>query len=198
MPLYSYQCSSCGWEKDRIFSAASRPKEVPCGDCDKSAEYKISLSKYQNSDAKFMTVKYSKEKRGLSLHQFECKACSHSFEEIVDHGAGESVEDNFTCPECSAQNCRWQPMSNIDRWSERFPYYDRGLGVMLRSKAHRREICKQRGLTPVEGDYDEEKIFSEFDKRRESEEKEYNDYVDKLDNSPEFTEFRRAREQGRL
>ena len=89
-------------------------------------------------------------------------------------------------------------MSNIDRWSERFPYYDRGLGVMLRSKAHRREICKQRGLTPVEGDYDEEKIFSEFAKRRESEEKEYNDYVDKLDNSPEFTEFRRAREQGRL
>jgi hypothetical protein len=90
------------------------------------------------------------------------------------------------------------PMARIDRWSERFPYYDRGLGVMLQSKAHRRQICKERGLTPVDGDYDEEKIFSEFDNRRDSEEKEYNDYVDRMDNAPEFKAFRRAQEQGRF
>jgi len=90
------------------------------------------------------------------------------------------------------------PMACIDRWSERFPYYDRGLGVMLQSKAHRREICKQRGLTPVDGDYDEEKIFSEFDNRRKSEEKEYNDYIDRMDNAPEFSALRKAQEQGRI
>ena len=89
-------------------------------------------------------------------------------------------------------------MARIDRWSEQFPYYDRGLGVMLKNKAHRREICKQRGLTPVEGDYNEEKIFSEFDSRRESEEKEYNDDVDRLDNSPEFSAYRKAKDQGRF
>jgi len=69
---------------------------------------------------------------------------------------------------------------------------------MLQSKAHRREICKQRGLTPVEGDYDAEKIFSQFDNRREAEEKEYNDYVDRLDNSPEFVAYRKAKDQGRF
>lgn len=89
-------------------------------------------------------------------------------------------------------------MVRIDRWSEEFPYFDRGLGVMLKNKAHRREICKQRGLTPVEGDYDAEKIFAQFDNKRETEEKEYNDYVDRLDNSPEFAALRQAKEQGRL
>lgn len=89
-------------------------------------------------------------------------------------------------------------MARIDRWSEQFPYYDRGLGVMLQSKAHRREICKQRGLTPVEGDYDAEKIFSGFDSKREAEEKEYNDYVNRLDHAPEFAAYRKAKEQGRL
>ena len=90
----------------------------------------------------------------MSLHQFKCKACEHSFEEIIDHGEGQT--------------------------------------------AHRREICKQRGLTPVDGDYDEEKIFSEFDNRRKSEEKEYNDYIDRMDNAPEFSALRKAQEQGRI
>jgi len=198
LPLYNYQCGSCDWSADRLFNASSRPKTVDCAECGQEAVYKISLSKYQNSDAKFMTKKYSTEKRGLSMHQFECRECSHMFEEIIDHSKGGSVEDNQDCPECSASGCKWRPMARIDRFSERFPYYDRGLGVMLQSKAHRREICKQRGLTPVEGDYDAEKIFSQFDNKREAEEKEYNDYVDRLDNSPEFAAYRKAKDQGRL
>mgnify|MGYP003132656444 FL=1 len=198
MPLYNYDCNSCDWSADKIFSASKRPNVIDCPDCGKDAIYKITLSKYQNSDAKFITKKYSKEKRGLSMHQFRCVECSHVFEEIIDHSKGESADDNQDCPECSASGCKWQPSARIDRWSEQFPYYDRGLGVMLKNKAHRREICKQRGLTPVEGDYDEEKIFSKFDNRRESEEKEYNDYVDRLDNSPEFAAYRKAKEQGRF
>lgn len=177
---------------------SSRPSTVECADCGKTAAHKISLSRHQNSDAKFMTKKYNTDKRGLSMHQFECRECSHMFEEIIDHAKGEAVEDNQDCPECSASGCKWRPMARIDRWSEEFPYYDRGLGVMLKNKAHRREICKQRGLTPVEGDYDAEEIFSQFDNRRNAEEKEYNDYVDRLDNAPEFAAYRKAKEQGRL
>ena len=198
MPLYSFQCGDCGWSKDRLFKASKRPGEVSCEECDGSAKYTITVSVYQSSDATVLTPVYSREKRGLSLHKFKCKACEHSFEEIVDHGEGQTVDDDFECPECKALDCKWMPMACIDRWSERFPYYDRGLGVMLQSKAHRREICKQRGLTPVDGDYDEEKIFSEFDDRRKSEEKEYNDYIDRMDNAPEFSAFRKAQEQGRI
>ena len=198
MPLYNYKCTSCDWDKDRIFNASSRPSEIECLSCGSVAKYTISVSKYQNSDAKFVTPKYSTNKVGLSLHEFKCNACDHIFEEIVDHGDGQSVSDNFECPECSAVDSKWRPTARIDRWSERFPYYDRGLGVMLQSKAHRRQICKERGLTPVDGDFDEDKLFSNQTKRRDREEKEYNDYVDRLDNAPEFTEYRRARDEGRF
>ena len=68
----------------------------------------------------------------------------------------------------------------------------------MTSKRHRREICKDRGLTPVGSDYDEDKVFSQFDKRNEKEEKEYNDYVDRLDNAPEFSEYRKAVDKGQI
>ena len=198
MPLYSYHCDSCGWEKDHLCSYSTRPDVIDCGGCGNAASHRITAAKHQNYDAKFYTGTYSREKRGLSLHEFKCNACDHIFEEIVDHGAGESPSDNFECPECNVVDSQWRPSAKIDRWSERFPYYDRGLGVMLQSKAHRRQICKERGLTPVDGDFDEEKVFSQFDKRRERDEKEYNDYVDRLDNAPEFKEFRQAQDQGRF
>ena len=132
------------------------------------------------------------------MHQFKCKSCEHVFEEIVDHGENQSVDDDFECPECKASGSTWRPTARIDRWSERFPYFDRGLGVTLQSKAHRRQICKERGLTPVDGDFDEEKLFSDQTNRREREEKEYNDYVARLDHAPEFKEYRRAIDQGRF
>ncbi len=198
MPLYSFQCEDCGWSKDRLFKASDRPAEVSCDSCDGVAKYTISVSAHQNSDAKFMTKSYSSDKRGLSLHEFKCNGCGKCFEEIIDHGAGQSVDDDFECSNCGVSDCYWRPSVRIDRWSERFPYYDRGLGVMLQSKEHRRRICKERGLTPIDGDFDEEKLFSEQTNRREREEKEYNDYVDRLDNAPEFKEYRRALDQGRF
>ena len=82
--------------------------------------------------------------------------------------------------------------------SERFPYYDRGLGVMLKSKAHRKDICKQRGLTPVDGDWDLDSEYRKMDDINEKEQREYKDYCDKFDNSPEFREVRKLRDQGRL
>ncbi len=82
--------------------------------------------------------------------------------------------------------------------SEQFPYFDRGLGVWLKNKEHRRQICKERGLTPVGNDLNEDKIFSQFDQRREKEEKEYNDYCDRLDNAPEFAELRKAVDKGQI
>ena len=154
------------------------------------------MSKSQSDTVRY-TTNYSTEKRGLALHDFKCKGGSHVFEEIVDVSAGQSIQDSFECPKCSSSDSSWVPSVQIDRFSEQFPKYDRGLGCWLKSKAHRRQVCKERGLEPVEGDYDADKIFSEFDSRREKEETEYNEYVDRLDNAPEFAEYRRAVNQDR-
>ncbi len=197
MPLYSFSCANCDWSRDKLFNFSSRPNEIDCEKCTGVAIYTIAVSEYQGSTPKYRSKRYSSDKRGLSMHEFKCVECGNSFDEIVDHSVGQSTQDNFDCPECGASGCAWRPSSRIDRWSERFPYFDRGLGVWLKSKAHRKRICKERGLEPVDGDYDEEKIFSEFDSKREKEKAEYATYVDRLDNAPEFASYRRAVDQGR-
>ena len=197
MPLYSFHCDSCGWEKDKIFRASERPSEIDCGDCGQKAKYHFSASKHQSNSARHIT-NHSSEKRGLSMHQFKCRDCEYLFEVIIDHSKGESIEDTVKCDDCGSSNTDWKPSVRIDRFSEQFPYFDRGLGVWLKSKAHRRQVCKERGLTPVGNDLNEDKIFSQFDTRRDKEEKEYNDYVDRLDNAPEFLEYRKAVDKGQI
>ena len=106
------------------------------------------------------------------MHRFKCHDCDCVFEVIVDHSKGESVKDTFNCENCDSTNTVWKPSAQIDRFSEQFPYFDRGL--------------------------DEDKIFSQFDNRRDKEEKEYNDYCDRLDNAPEFLDYRKAVDKGQI
>ena len=197
MPLYSYCCGECGWEKDKVFRVSDRPSEIDCVGCGQKAKYHFSASKHQSNDARHITS-IKAEKKGLSLHQFKCRDCDCVFEVVIDHSKGESVEDTFNCEKCDSTNTGWRPSVRIDRFSEQFPYFDRGLGVWLKNKAHRRQVCKERGLTPICNDLDEDKVFSQFDNRRDREEKEYNDYVDRLDNAPEFREYRKAVDKGQI
>lgn len=197
MPLYSYLCKSCGAEHDEIFRFSSRPDSVECRVCDGDAQYVIRLSSREADDDRDGET-CSSGGAGLVMHQYKCNACTHVFDEIIDRKEGEKHTDPQECPKCKATDSRWKPSVKIDRWSERFPYYDRGLGVMLESKAHRRDICKQRGLTPVDGDWDIDSEYRKMDDINEKEGREYADYCDKFDNSPEFREVRKLRDQGRL
>ncbi len=197
MPLYSYLCGSCGSEKDHIYRYNNRPDTVECADCDGTSKYVIRMSKSQSNDAAFDTD-YKSDGPSLSMHQYKCKACDEVFESLIDTREGQCHDDDQECTSCGVKDSRWIPSVRIDRWSEMFPYYDRGLGVMLESKAHRREICKQRGLTPVDGDWDIEREYRKMDDINEKEDREYADYCDKFDNSPEFREVRKLRDQGRL
>ena len=67
-------------------------------------------------------------------------------------------EEPIDCSECGKKATRIYGRSEsawaIDRFGERFPYYDRGLGMELRSKNHRRQVIKEKGLIPVEGTID--------------------------------------------
>ena len=69
---------------------------------------------------------------------------------------------------------------------------------MLQSKAHRAQICKERGLTPVDGDWDLESEFRKMDDENEQDERDYADYCDRLDNSPAFSSYRQARDRGMI
>ena len=193
MPIYEYNCE-CGASFDKIFSASSRPDHIDCAACSGTASYKISVSKF--TDKCFVPdAKEQKEFTGMTMHQYKCRDCGHTFEEIVDFGEGERPTDVHECPECNSADTKWKPSARIDRFSERFPYFDRGLGVMLQSKAHRLQICKERGLTPVDGDWDVDSHFRKWDDEEEKETKEYAKYCDRLDNDPAFASYREAERQ---
>ena len=132
------------------------------------------------------------------MHRFKCRDCDCVFEKIIDHGKGESVEDTIPCTKCDSTETSWKPSVRIDRFSEQFPYFDNGLGIWLKNKKHRRQVCKDRGIVPVGNSFDDDKVFSQFDTKRDKEEKEYNDYVDRLDNAPEFLDYRKAVDQGKF
>ena len=203
MPLYGFFCEN-GHETEKFFSASSRPKSVECDTCCQKSKYRPSVGMSQS-----LTVTRHGERRRIDesnqrqtdknyvWRDIRCSDCGHEDIEDIDLIDGE-IPKSIPCTNCKSPAEVCPVKVNIDRFSERFPYYDRGLGVMLKNKAHRREICKQRGLTPVDGDYDEEELFSGQDSRREREEKEYTDYVDRLDNAPEFKEYRIAVDQGRI
>jgi hypothetical protein len=141
---------------------------------------------------------------GISILEFKC-VCGETFDEFVDYGEGESASDTKPCPKCGA-GASWNPGSNIDRSSERFPYFDRGLGIEVQSKQHRRDICanprkygiNSDGLIPVDGDWDADREMSKIDSENQKNLKGYDEYVEKLEHSPAFREYRRARDQGRL
>jgi putative FmdB family regulatory protein len=194
VPVYEYHCESCKLSVDKIFTASRRPAEIECTGCAGTSQYVISVSRF--TDKCFVPVPtHNTEFRGMSMHAFACDACANKFDDMVDFGENEAVSDERKCPECSSTNVRWVPSCRIDRFSETFPYFDRGLGMLLKSKAHRREVCKQRGLTPVEGDWDVDSHLRKWDDEDAKEQKAYDDYCDQLDNDPAFASYRKQ-EQG--
>lgn len=77
-----------------------------------------------------------------------------------------------------------------------YPRYDKGLGLVLTSAEHRRRVCKERGLIPVDGDYDEDRIMSKIENERAEEDAVANDYYAKLADAPEYADFRRLQDAG--
>ena len=196
MPVYSYKCDECGHEQDHTCRFSDRPDVIGCSACGQDSKRVFRVSVAQSNDPHNQAPAKSRKMTGLVMHLYMCKDCDHQFDDLTDFSAGEHFEDSRECPKCKSKNSKWVPMARIDRFSEQFPYYDRGLGVMLTSKQHRRDICKQRVLTPVDGDWDIEKEYSKCDTRMEKEVKEYDDYCDRLDNHPAFKQFRIERDKG--
>ena len=198
MPTYSYQCKSCDHEQDHSCRFSNRPELLECSECGAESKRVWRVSVAQSNDPYNQTAPKSTKTNGLVMHLYMCKDCENQFDELIDFSNGQHFEDKQKCPKCSSVNSKWVPMARIDRFSEMFPYYDRGLGVMLQSKQHRRDVCRERGLTPVDGDWNVDKVFSEWDTRYDSEVKEYDDYCDRLENHPAFRQFRESNDKKQL
>lgn len=195
MPSFDFVCSACQAATTKFYTSVKhRPERVDCENCGLLAEYRIAVDPKVTHEIRYK----SKEFRGMALHQFECEKCQHQFEDIVDFGAGEVPRDGKPCQMCG-EPAMCIISSQIDRDSERYPRWDPALGIRLESKQHRREVCadprrfglKVDTLIPVDGDYDEDKMFSPSDIVEDEDEQDWLAYQHEIEHSPAFSEYRR-------
>lgn len=128
--------------------------------------------------------------------------CGTEYDVLEIRGVPGSIDrddDRDICPKCDSSE--YVSIVKVGRGIDlptNYPYFDQGLGCEVRSSAHRRQLCRERGLVPLDG------ANPEFDRRsaadREDDELEagYNDYVRRLDEAPEFREYREMRDKGAL
>ena len=146
-------------------------------------------------------VRYTNGRPRKPVHWVEvfCKDCEKtgmSSADTEDHGYDFKMA---RCPECGSANVvevKDEPLHHaIDRSSERYPYFDRGLGVMLKNARHRRQICRSRNLTPVEGDFDVSSLTRETRQAEANDEAVLRNMRDRLANHPGFREYRRLKDR---
>ena len=178
----------------------SRRKEpVSCSVCGADSEYAIQGGESEPDDSQNgVKIWYRHGKPRVEFH-FRDYTCECGHEDFVDCTNDEQEFDTSVarCSECGSENLKiWSPVHMIDRFSERFPYYDRGLGMVLTSKRHRREVCRARGLVPVDGDVD---IQGEFEERKRQEAEDVAE-LDKMrhlmSDHPGYAEYRRLKDRG--
>tara|TARA_R110002110_G_scaffold4364_4_gene22392 strand:+ start:3341 stop:3964 length:624 start_codon:yes stop_codon:yes gene_type:complete len=200
MPIYSFDCETCEHETEIFTGIASRPTEIECEECGSNAKHrKLNWRpppKRKNGHLVYGSgtpaEEFLKKER---LVQYKCATCSHGNWEWFTGTAPKEIECEFDS--CDGKASRVWKVKLDMHWA-RFPYYDRGLGVTLTSENHRREICRQRGVTPVDGDWDMDYHFAKADKKINEETAVYDDYVDRLENDPAYKDWRKARDDGQV
>jgi len=187
MPEYHYWCEPCLKATTVYTSISARRRTSPCEHCSSPAPFDLSAE--------------DKHRRANQASQAPTpsRALSTGWRDILCNDCGHEDINNLDepCEECGSEDVTRKPMSMISRNSERYPRYDRGLGMWLRSEQHRRDVCKATGLTPIEGEWDRTAEYRKKDAADAGHDTVYDDYVHRLENAPAFESWRLARAQGR-
>ena len=205
MPIYNYICED-GHIHDEFRNVHDRTDPLECKTCKKESTITLRgyRKKYDPDENREKTtgikVRY---RHGKPQHTFHfrdaiCKDCeAESFVDCTNLETNEYDRSVVSCDFCGSKNLEIKAAChNIDRFSERFPYYDRGLGMWLKSKRHRREMCQKLGVSPVDGTIDN----MESVQKKRQEELNNKAVVDKMrdrvENHPGYAEYRRMKDKG--
>lgn len=196
MALYEYTCDNIHTH-DVSRSMDERDAPLACPTC--AAPTRRSINRSVNTTLREGQRKASDGTSGFRVH---VKGANRDFPEVACTGCAWTdtvvVEGDAAlpaCPECGAATKRVMGVPTAESMLQ-FPRYDKGLGLVLESEAHRRRVMKERGLVEA-GDYDEDRIMSAIEREQAEDTKVFDDYVDRLENSPEYRDFRILRDKGR-
>lgn len=203
MPIYEYRCPVGPHPIDHVhrFSDGDRPETVRCVEHGADAAYTISLPAIGVVAGSTNPVRPVKEwtdaeredkSRGLDLGSFDyrCEACARTFTDLVDFRAGETHKTAKPCPTCGAACVQTFTSAHVDGTIKMYPYYDKGLDCEVTSAQHRRDICKERGLVAVEGDYDAERMYADATRESRNDEIAYAKLVKDRWDDPEMRAWR--------
>lgn len=195
MPFYEFKCDG-GHVTDLHCRMSEKPREVECSKCGAAARSIISATLPTMGATPHLASKEREVGSSTTVRcpDITCRACEHTYFEALT-----SEETTPACPKCGSTDVYERiGMPGAD-WSNRnYPYFDRGLGCTVNSPGHRARICKERGLTPVDGDWDEDREIGKLENRDAEMRKVYEDYADRLENHPAYRGYRIARDQGRM
>lgn len=205
MPIYNYICED-NHIHDEFKHVQERFDAPPCKTCNK--ETKMTLRGYnkaynpdenkQKSTGIRVRYRHGQPKHVFHFRDAICKDCEEeSFVDCTNEETNEYSREFVKCEHCGSKNLEIKPAChNIDRFSERFPYYDRGLGMWLKSKAHRREMCKKLGVSPVDGDIDYAAPMKKAQEEERADKAVLNKLKDRLENHPGYAEYRQLKSRG--
>jgi len=196
MPIYSYDCDTCGSSTDHVCRFEDRPDEIVCGECaDKSVRRELCWN--PPAESKNSHPVYGKAAGSDSpsekerVYTYKCEDGHISVEYYA------SPPKEMPCDDCEKMAAK-ETGCNLDMHWSKFPYYDRGLGCIVKSEYHRRAVAKSRGLVPVDGDWDMDKEVGKLEAGIEREKEEYRDYYDRIHTDPAYRDFLKARDDGRV
>lgn len=197
MPIYTFRCED-GHNQDLIFSMANRPASVACKECDNDATPVVErtpISQVNRSHTWGKAIEPSGDRQ--RLYEFQCEL-GHTTDEWFTKAPN-------TCP-CEEEGCELEARrvytSMINRWwlekEREGGYYDRGLGRVITSEAHRREVMKELGVVAVDGDFDQDEVMRPAVEEDRKSAEHYQEYWERVQHAPEYKDFRKAVRQGRV
>jgi len=195
MPFYEFKCDG-GHVTDLLCKMLEKPREVECRKCGGVARSIMSATLPTMGATPHYASKEREVGNGTSVRcpDITCRACEHTFYEALT-----SEEAAPPCPKCGSTDVYERVGMPGADWSNRnYPYFDRGLGCIVRSPGHRKQICKERNLIPVDGDWDEDREIAKLEAKDEELRKVYEDYTERLETHPAYRGYRIARDQGRI
>ena len=199
MKFYDYRCPDGHVTEHTTRDTEARPETIACA-CGAVAVKMLSapalitpISKVPNVPLRALR-EIGATAQDIRVDDYACD-CGKTWWDVVE---GEPPVP--PCPACGGV-ARRVPGFPGGEWSTRMfgvqgGYYDRGLGMHIRSASHRAQVCKDRGLIPVDGDFDMDAVTRDAERKDAEHHAVYTDMVDRMEHHPGFASWRRARDQG--
>ena len=201
MPNYDFVCEE--GHRTRVFRLISQMDEpCPCETCGSDTrrgffKEEKSLDETEYIPGTKIKIFYTNKGHQFHFRDYRCKSCEVTGEVDCTNEQNEYDHTVARCEECGSDNLEiYIGVPAIDRFSERFPYFDRGLGVMLTSKRHRREVMRQKGVVAVDGDLDIGASARKSEAIKKEDEAILADMKHRLEHHPGYKEYRQLRDRG--